>query len=273
MRLVLTLLVRDEADIVEANILFHLRQGVDFIVAMDNLSTDKTPQILHKYQNAGVLHYLEQRADVYDQSRWVTDMSEIARTQHGADWVICCDADEFWWPHTGTLKTTLEEVPSHFIAAQAARSNFLAVPGNEPFYDRMIYRERVSFNNLGKPLPGKVAHRAIAGIVVEQGNHSVRSIPSGAVAALDATILHFPVRSLEQIENKIAKGGAAYERNTQLPESIGGTWRALYKELNGAGHLRQYFQSCCVNRGQLSEELESGTIVVDRRLSEYMRSV
>jgi len=34
MKIILTLLARDEADIIRENILFHLNQGVDFIVAI-----------------------------------------------------------------------------------------------------------------------------------------------------------------------------------------------------------------------------------------------
>ena len=41
MKLVMTLLVRDEDDIIASNIDFHLNRGVDFIIAMDNLSVER----------------------------------------------------------------------------------------------------------------------------------------------------------------------------------------------------------------------------------------
>ena len=49
-------LVRDEADIVDAQIAFHLHAGVDFVVATDNRSQDGTTEILERYERAGVLH-------------------------------------------------------------------------------------------------------------------------------------------------------------------------------------------------------------------------
>jgi hypothetical protein len=58
MKLVMTLLVRDEDDIVASNIDFHLNNGVDFIIAMDNLSIDGAADILRLYERKGMLHYL-----------------------------------------------------------------------------------------------------------------------------------------------------------------------------------------------------------------------
>ncbi|HJM57083.1 MAG TPA: hypothetical protein QF446_07130 [Planctomycetota bacterium] len=40
-RLVMTLLVRNEEDILATNIEYHLARGVDFIIATDNLSDDR----------------------------------------------------------------------------------------------------------------------------------------------------------------------------------------------------------------------------------------
>jgi hypothetical protein len=88
MKLVMTLLVRDEADIVAANIDFHLARGVDFIIAMDNLSADATAEILRRYERDGVLHYIHQTEDDYSQHRWVTDMARLACTEFAADWMI-----------------------------------------------------------------------------------------------------------------------------------------------------------------------------------------
>ena len=70
MVLVMTLLVRNEADIISSNIDFHLDQGVDFIIATDNLSVDGTTDILRAYERRGVLHYIHQPDDDYAQHRW-----------------------------------------------------------------------------------------------------------------------------------------------------------------------------------------------------------
>ena len=49
--LIMTLLVRNEEDILKENIEFHLNQGVDHIIATNNLSTDGTTQILEDFKN------------------------------------------------------------------------------------------------------------------------------------------------------------------------------------------------------------------------------
>jgi glycosyltransferase involved in cell wall biosynthesis len=56
MTLVMTLKVRDEEDVIEDNLRFHRALGVDFFVVMDNGSVDRTPEILARYQDAGLAH-------------------------------------------------------------------------------------------------------------------------------------------------------------------------------------------------------------------------
>lgn len=101
MRLILTLLVRDEVDVVAAMIEHHLAAGVDHIIATDNGSVDGTMDVLSAYRAAGVVDVIWEPANTYAQAEWVTRMAQRAVEAHGADWVINADADEFWWPRDG----------------------------------------------------------------------------------------------------------------------------------------------------------------------------
>src|SRR5204862_8006505 len=79
------------------------------------------------------------------------------------------------------------------------------------------------------------------------------------------TILHFPVRSYEQIERKIVLGGQAYARNRELPPEVGETWRRLYA-LYLEGGLPEWYAE------QLPEP-GSGRYVEDDRLRDFLREL
>jgi hypothetical protein len=273
MKLVMTLLVRDEEDIIEANIDFHLAQGVDFIIAMDNLSTDETARLLRRYESLGVLHYIFESDDNYMQHRWVTRMARLAATQFAADWVINSDADEFWYPEDGDLKQALESISDSSDAVIVPRTNFLPVKSSQQrfFADEMTIRERESFNVLGEPLPGKVCHRAYSDIDVDQGNHIVRrrGVALQFVPA-PVTILHFPMRSYDQYANKIELGGAAYARNHSLPAGAGKTWKYLYQILR-QGELQQFFEAHVSTSAEIDRRLQDGSLLRDYRLSDFFK--
>jgi hypothetical protein len=272
MKLVMTLLVRDEEDIVAAHIDYHLARGVDFIIAMDNLSEDRTPDILRGYERRGCLRYVHQPEDTYMQHRWVTGMARAAAAELGADWIINSDADEFWWPDDGDLKRVLAGVDPSAPAVVVDRTNFVPTRGTAPgcFAEAMTVRESRSLNALGAPLPGKVCHRAIPDIDVWQGNHRVlrhgQVLP--AVRA-PMTILHFPVRSYAQFANKIAKGGAAYGRNAELSPEVGNTWRQLY-EVWRRGELERHYDALLLDDAAVEAGLRDGRLVRDDRLRTYL---
>ena len=266
----MTLLVRDEQDIIRENIEYHLSQGVDFFIATDNKSIDDTTNILKQYERRGVLHYIYEGNDNYNQYAWVTRMARMAFTEFGADWIINNDADEFWWPLKDDLKETFRHISSKYNIITANRTNFVAVDDSDtPFYHRMVYRETNSLNPVGKPLPPKTAHRGNAEIRVAQGNHSVTGFEDPKSITDVVEILHFPIRTYAQLENKIIKGGAAYERNEELPAPIGNTWRKLYSDYQSNSNLNSYYEKNYYNSKKISEALAAGSILPDNRLSIY----
>ena len=272
MNLIMTLLCRNEEDIIASHLDFHLGQGIDFVIAMDNGSEDYTVDILREYEKAGRLLLLHQPEDDFNQGTWVSDMARLAKTKYAADWVINSDADEFWWPVVGDLKTVLSALPQREDVVVVPRFNFVAVTDEKgPFFRRMVTREIISLNSLGLPLPPKVCHRAYADVLVEQGNHAV-SRPSHVMPISNTCpfeILHFPVRSYRQFELKIVKGGSAYERNKMLSKEVGQTWRELYS-LHKRGELQAYYARQVYDLARLEAGIASRRLVVDRRIENFM---
>jgi hypothetical protein len=274
MKIVMTLLLRDEEDILRANIEFHRAMGVDFFIATDNKSVDATAKILKEYERQGLVHYIYEGADDYSQTEWVTKMARLAASEFDATWVINNDADEFWWPmNHSDLRSELDAVPWDRNIVQAERRNFVPVDGSaESFYSAMIYRENVSLNDEGRPLLPKVAHRAILDVTVAQGNHRVWGFNQSAVVHDAIEIQHFPLRSYAQFENKIVKGGQAYERNDKLAAGFGHTWKRLYKEYK-KGNLIHYYKKKSYSAERIQQGIDSGELIVEERLLKLLNTL
>jgi hypothetical protein len=263
--LVMTLLVRDEEDVIAANLAHHFEQGVDFVIATDNGSVDGTVAVLEAQERAGRLRLIHEPEDTYAQHRWVTRMARLAAAEHGADWVINNDADEFWFARDGDLASTLAAVDPGVDVVVAQRFNLVARPDGLP----MTVRQATPRQHPGLgdgPLPPKVAHRADPQIVVRQGNHEVEGLSGQALDDGSIDILHVPVRSYAQFHNKIAKGGAAYERNQELPKEVGHQWRRLHA-LQQSGEFDDEWQKLLLTDAEITAGLASGTLVEDARLA------
>jgi len=273
-KIVMTLLVRDEQDILRANIEFHRAMGVDFFIVTDNKSVDSTTEILKDYERQGLLHYIYEGTDDYNQTEWVTRMARLAATDFGATWVINNDADEFWWPlNHADLRAELAAVPKDVMIIEAGRYNFVPVEGSaESFSTAMIYREKISLNQAGKPLPPKVAHRAHPGVTVAQGNHGVWGFNPATTAADRIEIQHFPLRSYAQFENKIVKGGQAYERNKEMGDTAGSAWKRLFDEYK-KGNLMTHYQQEEYSAERITEALQSGELVHEDRLPTLLKTL
>jgi len=270
-RIVMTLLVRDEEDIIAENIEFHRAWGVDHFIITDNLSVDRTPDIILEYVRLGFVTPIFESADDYSQSVWVTRMARMAASELAADWVINCDADEFWITQHGDLKDFFASLDPISVGAVSVQRHDLAlVPvQNRPWHQEMVYRKAKTLNHMGKPLPPKAAHRADAKVVVHQGNHAVEGIGGTVLEASELEILHFPIRSVDQFENKIKNGGRAYRRNTTLPVAIGDGWRKLYAEYQEKGTLNDYVLKNSYDPDHLMRCLAAGELIRDLRIASF----
>jgi glycosyl transferase family 2 len=211
MKLIMTLLARDEADVIDAQVAFHLNAGVDFVIAMDNLSQDGTGDVLESYAREGHLHLIRERGEYLRQADWITQMGRLAATDFGADWVIHSDADEFWWPRGASLKDVLGSVPKRYGIVRALLRQFVPRPDDGSFFaDRMVVRLSASApindpRSLFRPNL-KVIHRADPNVTVSIG---AQRLVDSSFAPLRGwypiEFFHFPLRGFEQAERKYSR--------------------------------------------------------------------
>jgi hypothetical protein len=267
----MTLLARNEADILDAQIAFHLHAGVDFVVATDNRSDDGTTEILERYERAGVAHLLREDGDDVPQQRWVTRMARLAATAFDADWVVNADADEFWWPRGGSLKEVLSLVPDRFGVVRGCWRHFLPRPdGEADFAERMTVRLRVPSHPGDKSTiyhaHQKVAHRADPDVEIERGNHNAfgRSLdPLRGWHPIE--VLHFSYRSVAQLETKARTGWLRSPPGDQTEHQI------RLGEAFREGRLDAFHAAQAVTDAQLERGLADGTLAVDTRLRDALR--
>lgn len=268
MKIVMTLLVRDEADIISQNLDYHLSRGIDEIIVTDNNSVDGTRDLLERYATGGRVHIIDEPDDTYAQAKWVTRMARMAYTERNADWVLHCDADEFWWPSRGDLASCLSAVPDAYGVVSVPLFDFVPLlDESREVQNRMTVRRR----RRGKV---KVAHRGDPQVSVAMGNHRLETTTHEYYpAAAGLIIFHFPARSYRQFETKVVNGGAALARNTELPYESGQHWRRLYS-LFQEGRLEDHYrQQVMFGRTRLLRGLLTRQLVIDRRLQRFLTKV
>jgi hypothetical protein len=273
MKLVMTLLVRDEADIVDAQIAYHLHAGVDFMVATDNRSEDATTEILEQYAHEGVLHLIREPGDDLRQSEWVTRMARLAATDFAADWILNADADEFWLARGASLKEILAAVPGRYGAVRGAWRNFVPRPDDARFFAERMTARLCTPGFHPHPLSThfKSAHRARPDVRIGRGNHEALADDLVALRGwYPIEILHFPVRSYAHCRRKYVTQFVALERNAA--KGIPGHMAEAYVAYR-AGRLDAFYAPLVVDDDALAAGLANGTYAIDTRLRDTLRSL
>lgn len=224
----MTMMVRDEADIIAATLEHHLAQGIDRILVTDNASTDGTREILDRYAAVAPVTVMHDGEHRKQQAQVVTRMARMAFDEHGADWVVNGDADEFLRPVDPalSLRDVFAAMPTSLGSFTAPVTNMVGPIARRGSGVRRLQRrdERSlevlrAAGVLQHPTPNAI-HVGSPDVEVAHGNHFVSIAQSGEVpAGLELEVLHLPWRSSEQFERKTENMGRGYEANPALRPS------------------------------------------------------
>lgn len=230
----MTLLVKNEIDIIKDHVEYHLPK-VDILIVMDNCSTDGTFEYLESVKNDKLI-LLTQAAQNYNQHAWVTRMVNHA-IELKADWVINCDADEFF---VGDLKTVISKYANEgFNQIYPKGSQFYITDSKSNSIRNMIYRDALTV----KYSHDKVIHSTQGFKEVAPGNHWVilhKIIREFIAETYEIRIFHYHVRSWQQFKNRYV---SEFSESKYL--NMGHVWQQrynIYKEKGDAG-LKEIFEN------------------------------
>ncbi|MBL8311170.1 MAG: glycosyltransferase family 2 protein [Burkholderiales bacterium] len=215
MKVVVVSMIRNEGDIVEAFVRHHALLA-DHLIVLDHASTDGTAKVLQLLVSEG-LPLTVRRDDslTFQQGPRTTALAREAFIECGADYVLPIDADEMLRVDSrDALEAALRAIPPGY-SGHLAWQNYVVTTNDDPAVVNPV--ARMQFRASSEPMPERkvVLTRQMLGDdrwQVAAGNHSlVMETPQGTrttpMHALNGAMLaHYPLRSQEQVHQKIILG-------------------------------------------------------------------
>ncbi len=270
--LTMTILVKNEADIIEKNIRYHAKAGIDNFVVMDNNSTDGTREILEELKKEFEITIIDEKG-VYSQAKWMTKLTHIARKKYNPTWLIPNDADEFWYSE----KSLKETIKSKKRVLTVDRFNFL-LQENKKWYESEVRVENPIFYRKNTQLSAekisivltKISPKVIINpkglIWIRGGNHKALNIFDfrdyfrhyDKIKRFEKVkVFHFPIRSFEQFKKNIENRKKLLENGAKM----GPHYKRWVKLLN-IGKLEEEFYNNLVFKENEIKILEKYGIVI-----------
>ncbi len=258
-RLAMAMQVKDEVDIVEQNIRYHALKGVEGFFVMDNDSKDGTRELLESLKSEFNLTVFDDLTPDHNQSKNMTFLSHIARSK-GFDWVIENDADEFWFPKSGSLLTDLNRSDT---VLRVERVNVLPTKQapKDWFYSPWLAKNTLNINlekdfelNKNNLLLTPNLHKVLVNphglINVGGGNHGARHVVDKLLRRRYAgwnhniKIFHYALRSYEQFEAKVANINKSlkYTSENNYKKHNFGAYAVCWSQMFEKGELEAVYE-------------------------------
>lgn len=275
LKIIGTILAKNEEDIIGINIEHHINHGVTQIIVTDNGSNDRTREIAASYPE--VVEIIDEPGEDHNQSKWVTRMAQIA-CRLNPDWIVHLDADELWLG-----LTNLKNIKSKYVSSTGM---YLHPPIMDEFdFEKM--RFYLDFDSIIElPSECKVAHRPDENIIITHGNHGFVNV-SEVHFTKNIWRHHYPVRSKKQFVKKSVLGHRALLKRNAICKR----WKRWH-DLNEKNQLSIMYDIACKSWTYMIEnpnkpdflnllELWSETEVVDffrnnsqlPKIGEYPRAI
>lgn len=267
----LVMLARNEADVIGHTLRWHFENGVEHAVVMDHASTDATPEILRGFgDRVRVVTY----AGNFSQAELTTGLVRTCIEEFGSDWIIPCDADEFW---AGDFHAAIARTDANILRVPTI--NFVAAEVDDELEPNPVLRMRWKIARppripklpyILKPCQSKVMFATPGFRTIAAGNHDVDLASPKLSREHGLSISHYPLRSRAHFFEKVIQGGAALEAAGEHAK-IGYHWRrwfAIYK----AGKLEREWRRQSLSEWRLAVLKALGWVVRDRVMAERYRS-
>jgi len=225
--------VRNEEDIVEAFVR-HTLAFVDYLVILDNGSTDHTQGILQSLAVEGLpVEIVEDSSLGYWQwKRMNFLLREYALKKYGADWIIPIDADEFIVAENSLLfrdsiSSSPRPVKIQWRTYVPHPDDFMGKTNPVARIGYRLVEEARKYNKIIIPSKVMIAHQDV---VLSQGNHNlVRNGKNVKSTDLDSAYLaHIPIRDPGQYGSKVALGYLQYLAMSEKESNWGWQYEAAY---------------------------------------------
>jgi len=204
MKLVETLVVRDDKEMLEAHLAFQLAMGVDLVIAaVARRNDDGVAEVIERYERDGVLRLVAVDGGSRADGDIRRELDRLAVAEHGADWVLGAEADELWLPRGESLPAILSFIPPRYSVVQALVRVFPPRPAadGQPFWERMTVRPSLlSPEAIAEPLE-RALRWVRRGTLVRD-----RATPVPLRAWYPIEVLRFPLRSVEQVVRRLEEG-------------------------------------------------------------------